>query len=87
MCTEKTAVNLRILVGAITEDQWVTIARTLKARPPMPWYALNIMKKEDLNDLYQFIRSLGSSGESAPAYLPPGQEPATPYAQFPSPPK
>ncbi len=81
------AVNLRTFVNAMTEDQWVKTARTLKARPPMPWYALNIMKKDDLKAFYQFIRSLGASGEPAPAYLPPDQEPTTPYALFPSPPK
>ncbi len=81
------AVNLRILVNALTEDQWVETARTLKARPPMPWYALNIVKEGDLEAIYQFIRYLGVSGEAAPAYLPPDQEPTTPYALFPSPPK
>jgi mono/diheme cytochrome c family protein len=81
------AVNLRTFINAMTEDQWVKTARTLKARPPMPWYALNIMKKEDLKAIYQFIRSMGASGEPAPAYLPPDQEPTTPYALFPSPPK
>jgi mono/diheme cytochrome c family protein len=78
------AANLRNFINAMTEDQWVKIARTLKARPPMPWYALNIMKKEDLKAIFQFIRSKGASGEPAPAYLPPDQEPTTPYALFPS---
>ncbi len=81
------AVNLRILMNAMTEDQWLKTARTLKARPPMPWYALNIMKKGDLKAIYQFIRYLGASGGPAPAYLRPDQEPTTPYALFPSPPK
>ncbi len=81
------ALNLRIFINDMTEDQWVKTARTLKARPPMPWYALNIMKKEDLKAFYQFIQSMGASGEPAPAYLPPGQEPTTPYALFPSPPE
>jgi len=33
--------NLRIVVQALSEDQWVTLARNLTARPPMPWFALN----------------------------------------------
>ncbi len=81
------AINLRIFVNVMTENQWVETARTVKARPPMPWYALNMMKKDDLKAIYQFIRFLGASGEPAPAYLPPDQEPTTPYALFPSPPK
>jgi mono/diheme cytochrome c family protein len=81
------AANLRTFINTMTEAQWVKTARTLKARPPMPWYALNIMKKEDLKAIYHFIRSMGASGEAAPAYLPPDQEPTTPYALFPSPPK
>jgi len=71
----------------MTEDQWVKTARTLKTRPPMPWYALNIVKKEDLKAIYQLVRYLGTGGEPAPTYLPPDQEPMTPYALFPSPPK
>lgn len=81
------ASNLRLLVNALTEDQWVKTAQSLKARPPMPWFSLNIMKQEDLRAIYQFIRYLGPGGEAAPAYVPPDQEPKTPYALFPSPPK
>jgi mono/diheme cytochrome c family protein len=81
------AANLRIVVNAMTEDQWITIARTLKARPPMPWFALNVMKEKDLEALYQFIRYKGVAGDPAPAFVPPDQEPTTPYAQFPLPPK
>jgi mono/diheme cytochrome c family protein len=80
------ASNLRLFVKDMSEDQWVQVARTLKRRPPMPWYTLNEMREDDLRALYRFIRSLGEPGKPAPAYLPPGQEPATPYALFPSPP-
>ena len=44
------------------------------------------MDETDLRALYQFIRYLGPAGKPAPAYVPPGQEPTTPYALFPSPP-
>ena len=30
--------NLRKYVAEITEDEWVAKAKTLKARPPMPWW-------------------------------------------------
>jgi len=38
------APNLRLLVKGMTEDQWVAFARTLKSRPPMPWFNLNKMQ-------------------------------------------
>lgn len=78
--------NLRLYMQNLTEDQWVQDARTLRRRPPMPWFNLNAMKEEDLRALYQYIVSLGVAGEPAPAYLPPEQEPPMPYASFPSPP-
>jgi mono/diheme cytochrome c family protein len=78
--------NLRLLLGTMSEEQWLTLARNLTARPPMPWFALNEMTDEDLRSLYAFIRYLGPAGEPAPAYVPPDQEPPLPYALFPSPP-
>jgi mono/diheme cytochrome c family protein len=77
--------NLRLFIRDMSEDQWIEVARTLKRRPPMPWFNLNEMHTDDLRALYQFMRSLGDPGEPAPAYVPPGKEPQTPYALFPSP--
>ena len=79
--------NLRLFISAMSEDAWVTTAKTLKRRPPMPWFNLNAMTEHDLRALYQFMRSLGEPGEPAPAYLPPDQTPNPPYALFPSPPE
>ena len=81
------APNLRLIASEMSEQQWVTMAKSLKARPPMPWFNLNQMKDEDLKALYQYIRHLGPAGEPAPAYVPPDQEPNPPYALFPSPPE
>lgn len=81
------APNLRLIVADMSEAQWLTMAKSLKARPPMPWFNLNEMKDEDLKALYQYIRHLGPAGERAPAYVPPGQEPNPPYALFPLSPK
>ena len=78
--------NLRLFVKDLTEAQWIKEAKTLKRRPPMPWFNLNIMKDDDLRAIYHFIKSLGEPGTQAPAYLAPGQEPPMPYALFPSPP-
>lgn len=80
------ATNLRLRMGDFTEDEWVVYARHLQARPPMPWFNLNQMKEEDLRAIYRFTRHLGAAGKQAPAFLPPGQEPAPPFALFPSPP-
>jgi mono/diheme cytochrome c family protein len=79
--------NLRLLMGTLTEKQWVAMARTLRAKPPMPWFDVNIMSEYDLRALYHFIRYLGPGGGPAPSYVPPDREPQPPYALFPSPPK
>ena len=76
-------VNLRMYMKDMTEDQWVKQARTLKARPPMPWFTLNQMDERDLRSLYRFVKTLGPVGDPAPAYVPPGQTPNGPFAQFP----
>lgn len=77
-------VNLRLHMQNLTEDQWVEEAKTLRARPPMPWFSVNQYHEEDLRAIYQFITSLGPKGEAAPDYLPPDQEPPPPYIQWPS---
>lgn len=81
------APNLRLVVDGMTESQWIAVAKSLKARPPMPWFNLNQMKEEDMKAVYQYIRHLGPAGEPAPAYVPPDQEPPPPYATFPAPPQ
>ena len=81
------ASNLRQYMQKITEEQWVKTAKTAQFRPPMPWFALNEMTAEDLRAIYRFARNLGPAGESAPAFVAPGQEPKGPFILFPSPPK
>jgi hypothetical protein len=81
------AVNLRLFLETMTENQWIAFARVFKARPPMPWFDVHVMEDHDLQALYYFIKYLGPGGEPAPAYVPAGKEPQTPYALFPSPPK
>ena len=78
--------NLRLFIGKLSEEQWVKEAKTLKRKPPMPWFNLNIVKEDDLRAMYHFIKSLGVPGKQAPAYLPPDKVPPMPYAKFPSPP-
>jgi mono/diheme cytochrome c family protein len=81
------APNLRITVSGMTEAQWVTFAKTLKTRPPMPWFNLNLWSDGDLRALYQYIKSLGPVGSPAPGFMPPDKQPAHPYIAWPSPPK
>lgn len=80
------ATNLRLVLDRLSEEEWVAMAKTLKRRPPMPWFNLNSMKDQDLRAIYQFVRYLGPEGEPEPAYVPPDREPEGPYALFPPPP-
>lgn len=73
--------NLRLSTAALTEDQWVMIARAPRL-PPMPWIALEAMSDNDLRAIYQFIRSLGLKGERAPAAMGPGIAVKTPFIVF-----
>ena len=81
------ATNLRLYMQDLTEDQWVKKAKTLQARPPMPWFNVRAMSTSDLRAIYRYVRHLGPAGQPAPAYLPPGQEPKGPAVRFPAPPK
>jgi mono/diheme cytochrome c family protein len=79
--------NLRLSLSKMTEDQWVTYAKGLKVRPPMPWFNLNQWTDPDLRAFYQYVRQLGPVGEAASQYLPPDKEPKPPFIQWPAPPK
>ena len=80
-------INLRLYMRDMSEAKWVQTAKTNKARPPMPWFALHDMTDQDLRAIYHFTRSLGPAGEPAPIFVPPGKEPPPPFVQFPAPPK
>jgi mono/diheme cytochrome c family protein len=73
--------NLRLSMQGMTEAQWMAQARAAR-RPPMPWFNLRDMSDDDLRAFYRYVRSLGPKGEPAPAYVPPGQTPTTPYIVF-----
>jgi mono/diheme cytochrome c family protein len=79
--------NLRLYMQDLTEDQWVKKAKSLTARPPMPWFNVRDMTTTDLRALYRYIRHQGRAGKPAPAYVPPDKTPPQPYVQFPAPPK
>lgn len=81
------AINLRLYMRDMSEEKWVKTAKTMRTRPPMPWFNLNDMTEQDLKAIYQYTKSLGPAGEMAPAFVPPGKEPQGPVVQFPAPPK
>lgn len=74
--------NLRLYVSEMSEQQWVDAARTLRRRPPMPWFNLVAMEDRDLRSIYHFIRSLGDPGMPAPTPLAPAIEPSTSHAMW-----
>ena len=77
------AVNLRLYMTSMSETGWVQSARNMKARPPMPWFALHDMTDQDLKAIYHYVQWLGPAGEPAPTFVPPGREPRGPVVQFP----
>ncbi len=72
-------VNILLKVKDMSEDDFVQYAKTFTARPPMPFYNVHAMDESDLRSLYLYIKSLGDPGDPAPDYVPPGEEPKTPY--------
>ncbi len=72
-------VNIRLELKDMSEDDFVEYARTFTARPPMPFYNVHAMDESDLRSLYRYVKSLGDPGDPMPDYVPPGQEPKTPY--------
>lgn len=81
------ATNLRLYFQAMSEQEWLSKAKSLSARPPMPWFNVRAMSTTDQRALYRYVRSLNPVGKPAPAYLPPDQTPPQPFVQFPAPPK
>jgi mono/diheme cytochrome c family protein len=77
--------NLRISMGKLTEAQWMKYAKSLMTRPPMPWFNVRAMNDADLRSIYVYVKQLGTSGQQAPAFLPPGQTPKGPFIQWPMP--
>lgn len=73
------AANLRLRVQEMSEDEWVVLLRTRKAMPPMPWFSVSKLRDPDARAIYQYIRSLGPKGQHVPKYVPPTEQPATPY--------
>jgi len=75
------ASNLRLVIGKLSEAEWVAHARKERL-PPMPWFNLAKMTDDDLKAVYAYVRSLGPAGVAAPAYVAPGGKVNTPYFVF-----
>jgi mono/diheme cytochrome c family protein len=74
------ASNLRLHVQEFNDAAtWVMVMRARKERPPMPWPSLHAMSDADLTAIFHYIRSLGPAGGKMPEFVPPDQQPATPY--------
>jgi hypothetical protein len=73
------ATNLRLHLAKMDEAQWLDYSAKLHTRPIMPDFALRAMSVDDRRAIYHFIHALGSTGQEAPAYMPPGQVPPPPY--------
>ena len=70
--------NLRLVIHGMTEQQWMQRAGQA-LRPPMPWFNLRDMTDSDRRAIYRFVKSLGTAGQPAPAYVAPGQKAVTPF--------
>ena len=77
--------NLRLQLNAMSEQEWVNLARQMRRDSPMAWVMLPKLTDQDLIAIYRFVQFLGPAGEPAPARLPPGVTPATEYINFPEP--
>ncbi len=80
-------INLRKYISELSENEWVNKAKTLKTRPPMPWWALNAMTENDLRAIYKYIEGLGLIENEVPSFVPSGQTPNTLYVKWPDPPE
>jgi len=76
------AKNLRLTVSKMSEDDWVTFAKTFTVGPPMPWFNVHELTEVESRSLYEYIKSLGDPGEQSPTDLPPGAKITTPYSVF-----
>ncbi len=80
-------INLRTYMDKLSETEWLSKAKTLKTRPPMPWWVINRMTEEDLSAVYAYITHLPVVESNVPEYVAPGEQPQGPYIQWPAPPK
>ncbi len=71
--------NLRLIASGLTEQGFLRLLTSYKARTPMPWYNLRTMEEDDLKSLYLYLQSLGEPGKIEPPFVPPGGRVNTPF--------
>lgn len=71
--------NVRLEFQVISERDWLFMVATRGGHWPMVWHDLRVLSNADRRSIYEFIHALGHRGVQAPADLPPGIEPTTPY--------
>jgi mono/diheme cytochrome c family protein len=74
--------NLRQYFARVSEKAFIADVRSGRMRPPMPWFSVAKLTDADLRSIHRYVRSLGETGDAAPAYVPPTEEPRTPYIVF-----
>lgn len=77
------ATNLRLRLARMSASEWIAHARTMRPRPPMPWFNVRAMTDADLRAIHAYVQALGPGGEPEPAYVPPGQAVTGPVVRFP----
>jgi mono/diheme cytochrome c family protein len=77
------AINLRLYMQGLSLQDWLHLARTQHARPPMPWWAVRDMNDADLAAMYTYVHSLEPKGSPAPDFLPGDRAPAPPFSTLP----
>lgn len=80
------AANLRLKLQDMDDAAWIEYSSKLHTRPPMPDFIVRALNDRDRLAIFRFIKSLGTGGDPAPAYLPPGEQPPMPYVDFVAPP-
>lgn len=73
------ASNLRLLASTMPPEAWVASIRARRDRPPMPWSNIHAMSDQDLLAIHAYLVKMRPAGSAMPAYVPPDQEPRTPY--------
>lgn len=71
--------NLRLSVAGKPAATWIAMIRSRTDMPPMPWMSLHRMPDRDLAAIHAYLTKLGPKGTPAPAWVPPDQEPSTPF--------
>ncbi|HEV8479875.1 MAG TPA: c-type cytochrome [Candidatus Eisenbacteria bacterium] len=79
-------------IGTWTADQIVTAIRTGQRPdgshillPPMPWPDFSHLTDKDAYAIAAYLKSIPPVRHVAPAIVPPGKKPTTPYIPFPKP--